>query len=586
MSCASLTSLSLPNTVVTSAEPIHDAKLSAGAYEAPSTYSGSVPAVSGIGPDDTSSLPTFCLVKAVVTTSPESKVGIVLWLPLTQYTGNFLGLGNGPLSNGNKKLAGIDSHGNTVDISSAGLGDGLRRGFAGGSVSSGGAAGEGGPGPGQGGGPAPAGPNGPIAGPAPAGPNGPLPSRGGGFSGIPGNLQASYQKGGGMLLPTIKNRDLLIDYSYRAEHVMTVVGKEIAAAFYGSAPKHSIFIGCSQGSEQAINEAGRYPKDYDGVIIGALMNPIAIYNMGQLWPAWVIAHHPDESLTADDFAIVHKAVLQKCGGPVGRVQGFVEDPERCSFDPAVLQCKPGQTSDCLTAGQVEGVKQFYQGAVDPRTQMLIWPGPALGAEGGYREMAAGFPLNNSALDLVQNGVHRDPNWDFKSMDYDTDIDLARKTMNPLTYVAPAQLAPFVSAGDKLMFYEGWLDYHNAEATFAYYTDVVKADPAARDAMGVYPIPGMGHCDNGPGCDTFDKIGLMLQWLDDGQKPAQFTSYKVKDDGKVIRSRTVCAWPAVSQYNGSGDMNVASSFSCVNKPIPASEQKLFERLRYDPAGFSQ
>src|SRR5262249_53463193 len=64
----------------------------------------------------------------------------------------------------------------------------------------------------------------------------------------------------------------LLDYGHRGIHEMTVKGKAITAAFYGTAPKRSYFGGCSNGGRQALMEAQRYPGDYDGIIAGAPAN--------------------------------------------------------------------------------------------------------------------------------------------------------------------------------------------------------------------------------------------------------------------------------------------------------------------------
>ncbi len=65
------------------------------------------------------------------------------------------------------------------------------------------------------------------------------------------------------------NPDAVTDFSYRAIHVMTDVGKQVVAKYYGQPQKRAYFHGCSTGGRQALMEVQRYPKDYDGVIAGA-----------------------------------------------------------------------------------------------------------------------------------------------------------------------------------------------------------------------------------------------------------------------------------------------------------------------------
>ncbi len=49
----------------------------------------------------------------------------------------------------------------------------------------------------------------------------------------------------------------LTDFGYRAQHVTPVLGKEISRAFYARPPRHSYFLGCSQGGHHGLMEAQR-----------------------------------------------------------------------------------------------------------------------------------------------------------------------------------------------------------------------------------------------------------------------------------------------------------------------------------------
>ena len=60
----------------------------------------------------------------------------------------------------------------------------------------------------------------------------------------------------------------LIDFGYRSIHEMTLAAKQIITAFYGHGPRLSYFAGCSSGGRQALMEAQRFPRDYDGIIAG------------------------------------------------------------------------------------------------------------------------------------------------------------------------------------------------------------------------------------------------------------------------------------------------------------------------------
>ena len=77
---------------------------------------------------------------------------------------------------------------------------------------------------------------------------------------------------------------ILRDFHWRATHLMTVYGKKIVEAFYGKPIRNAYFAGGSTGGRQAMSEAIRYPKDYDGLLVSlpdnnAAVNEIAAWHL-------------------------------------------------------------------------------------------------------------------------------------------------------------------------------------------------------------------------------------------------------------------------------------------------------------------
>jgi feruloyl esterase len=359
--------------------------------------------------------------------------------------------------------------------------------------------------------------------------------------------------GGGF---AIGHPEKFIDYAYRADHEMTLRAKEIVSKFYGKAPSRSIWVGCSLGGVEALIEAKRYPEDYDGIVAGAPPNPFPLFNAMQIWPGWLNLNHPEGSIPASKFTKIHQAALKACGTPVGLAQGFIEDPEHCSFDPGTLQCKGDDAADCLTAPQVERARELYRGPVDPRTGKVIFPGPAIGAE---NEIASVRPVQ-PAVDLYQSFVYQDPKWDWKTMDYAASVDKAEKELNGIITV-DSDLSAFLNRGGKLMLYVGWTEGHNANDLAKYYKDVVKHTAAGKaNNVRLFLVPGMNHCGGGMGCDTFEKVSVVDQWIESKKAPGQILSSKLSG-GKTIRTRPLCAYPAVARYKGTGSMDEADSFVC-------------------------
>lgn len=360
---------------------------------------------------------------------------------------------------------------------------------------------------------------------------------------------------------TLGHPEKLIDYAYRADHLMTVDAKTIIQAFYGTAPTRAYWVGCSLGGLEGLIEAKRFPADYDGIVVGALPNPIVAFNAAQLWPSWLVARMPEARMPKAKFAMLADAVRRACASPVGRKQGFVDEPDRCGFDPRQLLCKGADAPDCLTAPQILIMEQIYAGPTNSRTGTQIFPGPAKGIEADLAGFADGKPFP-TALDLFRYAAFQDPSWDGTRMKWDKDVAAAAAKLGPLLHV-DADLRPFFGHGGKLLLYIGWNDYHNPTELIGYYEALMRrAGFKARDAARLFTIPGMGHCFDGPGCDTFDKLGTIDAWVDKRSAPERITAAKVRD-GTVVRTRPLCAYPQVAAYQGSGSMDDASSFACAS-----------------------
>jgi feruloyl esterase len=72
---------------------------------------------------------------------------------------------------------------------------------------------------------------------------------------------------------------------------------------------------------------------------------------------------------------------------------------------------------------------------------------------------------------------------------------------------------------------------------------------------------MAHCGGGAGTSTFDALGALEQWVEQGAAPQQLIG-RHTSNGVVDRTRPICAYPKVAQYRGTGSTDAAESFACV------------------------
>lgn len=358
--------------------------------------------------------------------------------------------------------------------------------------------------------------------------------------------------------------DKMIDYGYRAAHSMTVDAKVFVKAFYGEAPKHSYWYGCSLGGQMGLTEIQRFPEDYDGAIIGAPASPIVDLNAYQIWPSLLVAEKPARQLTRAKAAMLHEAVMNACDALDGAKDGEIEDPTACHFDPKTLLCKGEDSDQCLTAAQVEFVEMLYAGPINPRTKQRQFAAPVPGIEGNFGNYSANNAMG-VAVALFKYMIFQDPSWDWKTLDLDKDVAYGRAVLRAINMADNPNLKPFFDRGGKLLMYHGWMDGASPLQSASYMDSVKKTVGAAQteNSMRLFAMPGMGHCMGGTGCDTFDKLAELDHWVESGTAPERIVASKLQGC-KVVRTHPLCAYPEVARYKGTGDLNDAANFDCVTK----------------------
>ena len=401
----------------------------------------------------------------------------------------------------------------------------------------------------------------------------------------------------------IGHPEKLIDFGYRAVHETATQAKAIVSAYYGRDSKLNYFAGCSDGGREALMEAQRYPEDFNGIVAGAPANNWVRHFTGFVWNEIALGGAPNGILPVSKLPLIQRAALEACDTIDGLKDGLLEDPRKCSFDPAVLKCRDGGDGpDCLSAAQVEAVKKIYSGPVDPRTGEKIYPGYEPGTEAGPTAWSAWIlgPLQSSFGNSFYSGaVYENPKWDWHTMDFHRDFKFANEKAGPILNSYNPDLRSFRAHGGKLIQYHGWGDAAIAPRdSIAYYEKVdsfLKRFPDARSDASqpiqsfyrLFMVPGMGHCAAGVGPNRFgnediaspelwpqdadhDVLMALDRWVDQGVAPEQIIATGTVGGDLKNRltapkmTRPLCAYPKVARYKGSGDPNDAASFECVEE----------------------
>jgi feruloyl esterase len=351
-----------------------------------------------------------------------------------------------------------------------------------------------------------------------------------------------------------------VDFAYRAEREMTVEAKTLIKAFYGREPRYSYWNGCSGGGREGLLQAYRYPDEFDGIIAGDPAN--VRRNAWALWLAVQTFKDPAAYIPPAKYATIHRAVLDACDANDGLKDGLIEDPESCQVDFKALECKAADGPDCLTPRQVQTAQTIISPATTS-TGKVLFPRLEPGTELSWARLAGGPAPADLFLDQFRYVVYQDPNWDWRTFDLDRDSAKANAIDKDVDDLDP-HLASFATHGGKLLIYHGWADQQVAPgSSIEFYESTVRlsgSPAAASNWIRLFMVPGMGHCGGGEGPDTFDKISVIEQWVEQGKAPARIIA-EHQIAGQVDRTRPLCPYPHVARYHGTGNINDASSFTC-------------------------
>ncbi len=352
----------------------------------------------------------------------------------------------------------------------------------------------------------------------------------------------------------IGHPEKMIDFAYRATHEMTVKSKQIVNAFYHQNAKYSYFKGCSTGGRMALMEAQRYPDDYDGIIAGSLANR----HIHQ-WTAGIarnidLSRRPETNITAEQATLVND-LMGTCDT---HKEGFLNNPRQCKVDFSTLKCPAGKADNsCLTEPQLKTVETFYSGVRNSRGE-LIFSGQALGNPIAAQQGTNRAPV--SLFDIVRI-AYNDPNFDWHNFDLDRDMKFLDEKIGYVDAVNP-DLSSFKSSGGKLLLTHGWSDSTITPETTIWYYDSVLAKMGSNQSnwMRLFMAPGMAHCGGGPGVNTFDSIGALERWVENGIAPETMMG-----TGAQGLTRPLCQYPQYAEYKGSGDLKDAANWACKAPP---------------------
>ena len=370
---------------------------------------------------------------------------------------------------------------------------------------------------------------------------------------------------------------LRIDFGYRGPQVTSQAAKAIITAYYGEAPRYSYFDGCSDGGREGLQEAQRYPADFNGIVAGSPAHMITEAMERFMWEARNgLDAQRNEVLPHEKLSLLHDAVISACDGLDGLVDGEIDDPRACQYDPAKLLCSGSQEqSSCLSAHQAEVARKFYAGPSTADGRKLYPGGEPYGSEltwGGNGSFTrSGTNLANEFLKYMVYGDQKPPSFSWKDWNFTIDELDSLKDGARIYDANNPDLSGLRDAGGKLIVWQGWADNAaGAYGTLDYYQAVqnrIGGLAAALKFARVFMVPGVYHCGGGYLAYEEDLLGAMVSWVESGKAPDQVIATAQIQDGK-LRTRPVYAYPMRARYKGAGDINDARNFEgAMPSPLP-------------------
>ena len=350
----------------------------------------------------------------------------------------------------------------------------------------------------------------------------------------------------------IGNREVWKDFGFRATHLMTVVAKQYVTAYYGKAPQYSYFSGGSTGGQQALQEAQRYPDDYDGIAAAVPAHCRTPLHAYFLWNDQILKKCPFNK--TQEQAVIAAGIEYMAAREIPAVAGkFVSDPRCTAADIEAVTALALKKDPTLTPEHAAALRKLLDGPHHAVTGERIFNGIPFG----------------SALSSAHGHLYLF-NWVFGAakktddINFGADIDTYTAALGPWLNAENPDLSAFAKRGGKIILSSGTADsivpYH---ATLDYYERVIEQCGGLEKAQAFarfFIIPGMGHGGGGPGINQSPNLfDAVKNWRETGTAPASLTGRR-NVAGKVEIEMPLYAYP-----NKTGWDAAASKFIPVEGP---------------------
>lgn len=350
----------------------------------------------------------------------------------------------------------------------------------------------------------------------------------------------------------VGNREVWKDFGFRATHLMTVAAKQIITAYYGKGPEFSYFNGGSTGGQQALQEAQRYPDDYDGIVAAVPAHCRTPLHAYFLWNDQILRKTP---FTKDQEAAVIAAgndymAPREAPAVAGK---FVSDPRCTPADIEAVIALALKKDPSLTPAHADALRKLFDGPRHTVTGERIFNGIPFGSS---------ISAAHGHLYLFKWVFGADKK--LEDINFGTDIDTYTAALGPYLNAENPDLGAFEKRGGKLVMMSGTADsIVPYTATLDYYERVIERTGSLEKTQAFfrfYMIPGREHGNSGPGIQNIPNLlDVVRAWREKGTAPEVLPGKRLVN-GKVELEIPLYPYPTKTAWDES-----TSSFKPVEGP---------------------
>ncbi|WP_328813533.1 tannase/feruloyl esterase family alpha/beta hydrolase [Rhodococcus sp. NBC_00297] len=357
--------------------------------------------------------------------------------------------------------------------------------------------------------------------------------------------------------------DLIENWVHRSTHEMTVIGKAVTEAIYGTPPQYSYFQGSSGGGRQAMMQAQRYPDDYDGIWSSDPAINWSRFIPAEIWPALVMKEE-NNPLAPAKLAAFRDAFLTAVNGPDG--ERYLTEVAVPDWDPHSLV---GTETDAgvITETDAQVIRKIWDG---PRraTGEQLWYGLRPGTESEGRLMGAALAYTeiidgqlrpvpfSLAADYLGAWIAREPEWDWTTLTYQQFEEYFDRSVAEFaaTDTDDPDLSGLRDAGGKVLLSQALADQVIfPEGTLQYYQrvlDTMGGQQHTNPYLQLYVSPGDGHSTisaDGPGLTLAAGMAALMNWVEHDTVPASIVGERYDPSGNHLGSHPLLPYEAQREH---------------------------------------